>query len=150
MALPDNHLDAFIEAALQRGTNVSAQQKQIAWERLSQKASIQLILPATLTTPEKSFMARLVEIGGVVWRQFSSFAIEEDRYERARHNRNMLRYSGMTRAGEISIQFETPLRKFFDPILRRLLVEMSVAPLSGSGRRYYDVMGMACEGRHQT
>jgi hypothetical protein len=110
MALPDNYLDAFIEAALQQGSNVSAQQKQIAWERLSQKASEQIILPATLTTPEKRFMTRLADVGGACWRQFTSFATEEDRYERARYNRNMLRYSGMSHTGEISIQFLEPLR----------------------------------------
>jgi hypothetical protein len=110
MDLPDNKLDSWIEIALQPGTNVTPQQKQFAWERLSQKVVTQVMLPAELLCEEKTYAARLWDISYVFWRWFSAFAIEEERYERARHNRHMMRYQYMSVNGEVAMQFLAPLR----------------------------------------
>ncbi|MEO8607049.1 MAG: hypothetical protein ABI690_04175 [Chloroflexota bacterium] len=110
MDLPGNSLDAWIEGALQPGTSVSPQQKQIAWERLSQKAMEQVMLPAQLLVEEKPYAIRLWEATSVLWRLFSAFAVEEERYERARQNRHMMRYQYIGVNGELAIQFLAPLR----------------------------------------
>jgi hypothetical protein len=109
MGLPDNQLDSLIETALQQGGNISPQQKQLAWERLSQKAMGQSVLPP-LPAWDKRVRDRLFEVGGGFWQWFSNFAIEEDRYERARINRYMMRYHGMRHTGELAMQFLEPLR----------------------------------------
>ena len=110
MALPDNNLDTWIEIALQPGTNVTPQQKQFAWERLSQKAMEQVMLPAEAFCEEKTYSVRLREAGGVLWRWLSALTVEEERYERARHSRHMMRYQYMSVNGEVAIQFLAPLR----------------------------------------
>ena len=110
MVLPDNNLDSWIEVALQPGTSITQQQKQLAWERLSQKAMAQAMLPAALLCEEKTYATRFWEAGGVLWRLFSAFAVEEERYERARQNRHMTRYQYMSVNGELAIQFLAPLR----------------------------------------
>jgi len=110
MDLPDKNLDAWIEVSLQTGTSVSQQQKQFAWERLSQKAMEQTLLPAALTSEEKSYVTRFWEASGVFWRWFSAFAVEEERYERARRNRYLMRYQYISPNGEMAIQFLSPLR----------------------------------------
>jgi hypothetical protein len=110
MDLPDKKLDAWIEVSLQTGTSVTPQQKQFAWERLSQQAMVQTILPVALTLDEKSYVARFWEVSGVFWRRFSAFAIEEERYERARRNRHLMRYQYISPNGEMAIQFLSPLR----------------------------------------
>jgi hypothetical protein len=110
MGLPDNNLDTWIEIALQPGTNVTPQQKQLAWERLSQKAMEQVMLPVELLCEEKTYATRFWEASGIFWRWFSTFAVEEERYERARMNRHMMRYQYMSVNGEMGIQFLAPLR----------------------------------------
>jgi len=110
MDLPDKKLDAWIEISLQTGTSVSQQQRQLAWKRLSQGAMEQAILPATLTPEEKSYVTRFWEAGGVFWRWFSALAVDEERYERARRNRHMMRYQYISPNGEMAIQFLSPLR----------------------------------------
>ena len=110
MDLPDNNLDTWIEIAIQPGTSVTPQQKQLAWERLSQKAMEQAVLPAHLLCEEKTYATRLWEASSVLWRLFSAFAVEEERYERARHNRHMMRYQYISANGEMAIQFLAPLR----------------------------------------
>jgi hypothetical protein len=110
MDLPDNSLDAWIEVSLQPGTNVTQQQKQIAWARLSEKAMQQTILPAALILEEKSYASRFWETSSLLWRLFSAFAIEEERYERAHRNRHLMRYQYFKPNGELAIQFLSPLR----------------------------------------
>jgi hypothetical protein len=110
MDLPDKKLDAWVEVSLQTGMSISPQQKQFAWERLSQQAMEQAILPAAMTLEEKSYLARFWEASSIVWRRFSAFAIEEERYERARRNRHLMRYQYISPNGEMAIQFLSPLR----------------------------------------
>ena len=110
MDLPDDNLDTWIEIALQPGRNVSPQQKQLAWERLSQKAMEQAMLPAELLYEEKTVATRFWEASGILWRWLSTFAVEEERYERARRNRHMMRYQYMSANGDMTIQFFAPLR----------------------------------------
>jgi len=110
MDSPSNHLDAWIEASLQHGASVTPQQKQFAWERLSAKAMEQALLPAVVTFDEKSHATRAWEAGGLVWRWLSAFATDEERYERARRNRHMMRYHYFNASGEIAIHFLSPLR----------------------------------------
>lgn len=110
MDLPDNNLDAWIEVSLQPGTSITQQQKQLAWERLSQKAMQQTMLPAPSMLEEKTYAIRFYEMGGVLWRWFSAFAIEEERYERAHRNRHLMRYQYFKPNGELAIQFLAPLR----------------------------------------
>jgi hypothetical protein len=110
MDLPDNSLDAWIDLSLQPGTNISPQQKQIAWERLSEKAIQQTILPAALLTEEKTYGTRFWEASALLWRLLSAFATEEDRYERAHQNRHQMRYQYFKPNGELALQFLSPLR----------------------------------------
>jgi hypothetical protein len=110
MDLPDKNLDAWIEMAVQPAANLTPQQKQYAWERLSQSALQQSILPSTLMLEEKSYAIRLCKAGEVLWRWFAEFAIEEERYERARRNRHLMRYQSISAHGELTIQFLVPLR----------------------------------------
>jgi hypothetical protein len=110
MDLPDNNLDAWIDISLQPGTSISPQQKQFAWERLSEKAMQQTILPAALLVEEKSYTTRFWESGLVLWRCLSAFATEEDRYERAHQNRYQMRYQYFKPNGELALQFLSPLR----------------------------------------
>jgi hypothetical protein len=110
MDLPDNNLDAWIDVSLQPGTNITPQQKQLAWERLSEKAMQQTILPAVLMVEEKPYATRFWEASTVLWRLFSAFATEEDRYERAHQNRHMMRYQYFKPNGELALQFLSPLR----------------------------------------
>jgi hypothetical protein len=110
MDLPDNNLDTWIEVALQPGTTVTPHQKQLAWERLNQRVMEQAILPAELSYEEKSYAIRFREAGGMLWRWLSAFAVEEERYERARQNRHMMRYQYMSLNGDLAIQFLAPLR----------------------------------------
>ena len=70
----------------------------------------QAILPAHLLCEEKTYATRLWEASSVLWRLFSAFAVEEERYERARHNRHMMRYQYISANGEMAIQFLAPLR----------------------------------------
>jgi len=70
----------------------------------------QVMLPAQLLCEEKTYATRLWEVSGVLWRWFSAFAVEEERYERARHNRHMMRYQYISPNGEMAIHFLAPLR----------------------------------------
>jgi hypothetical protein len=110
MDLPDNNLDAWIEVSLQPGKNISPQQKQIAWERLSEKVMQQTVLPAALLVEEKTYATLFWERSTIFWRWFSAFVVEEERYERAHRNRHMMRYQYFKPNGELAIQFLTPLR----------------------------------------
>jgi hypothetical protein len=110
MDLPDNNLDAWIEVSLQPGKNISPQQKQIAWERLSEKVRQQTVLPVVLLVEEKTYATRFWEGSTILWRLFSAFVVEEDRYERAHRNRHMMRYQYFKPNGELAIQFLSPLR----------------------------------------
>ena len=110
MDLPDNNVDSWIEIALQPGTNITPQQKQLAWERLSQKAMDQVMLPAEVLCEEKSYAVRLREVSSILWRWLSVLTVEEERYERARHNRHMMPYQYISANGEVAIQFLAPLR----------------------------------------
>lgn len=110
MDLPDNNLDAWIEGSLHPGTNISPQQKQIAWERLSQEAMQQTMLPVALLVEEKTYATRFWESSTVLWRLLSAFAVEEERYERAHRNRHLMRYQYFKPNGELALQFLSPLR----------------------------------------
>jgi hypothetical protein len=110
MDLPDNNLDSWIEIALQPGTIVTQQQKQFAWEQLSQKAMEQVMLPREMLCEEKTYAMRFREAGGTLWRWFSALAVEEERYERARRNRHLMRYQYISANGDMAIQFLAPLR----------------------------------------
>ncbi len=108
MGLPNrqlDELDELIEGALKQGAAVSQTQKQFAWERLSYTVQYQTILPAAVTVAERSIWSRLTLAGGILWRQFSALAVEEDRYKLASHKRYMTRYQGIAQANEMVMQF---------------------------------------------
>jgi hypothetical protein len=110
MGLPDKQLKVLIKSALKEQVTVTPQQKQLAWDRLSEKVKEQSILPAKLTAAEQTLPARFIDSCGIFWHQFSTFATQEDRYERARLNRSLLKYNGFSDKGEIVLQFLEPLR----------------------------------------
>jgi hypothetical protein len=110
MGLPDNQLKVLIKSALKEQSTVTPHQKQLAWNRLSEKVKEQSILPAKLTTAEQTLPARILNSCGVFWHQFSTFATQEDRYERARLKRSLLKYNGFSDKGDIVFQFLEPVR----------------------------------------
>jgi len=110
MDLPDKNLDAWIEIAIQPEVCITAQQKQLAWERLSQRAMQQTMLPTVFRLEERTSVMRVRAAGEVMWRWFSTFLTEEEPYERARRNRHMMRYQSFSANSEFGIQFLVPMR----------------------------------------
>lgn len=116
MVMPDTEFDALIKAALQQ-QNVTSQQKQIAWERLSVAVTQQEMLPPLEVIDNLSFAERASLTSGAMWRWFCTFLSDEDLYERARRSRYAVRYYGLPHSGELSFQMIEPLRlTVSDPI----------------------------------
>jgi hypothetical protein len=110
MDSPDKDLDTWIASTLQTGTNIPSLQKQLAWERLSEKAMQQAMLPPLLKIETRQKLSRFDSARALFWRWLTALTVEEARYEQARRNRNLMRYQYLNPNGEVALHFLTPLR----------------------------------------
>jgi hypothetical protein len=108
MDLRDEKLNALIEAALQPGTNVSAQQRQFARERLMLKARLQEVSPCMADMHSESLLRQVMAAGAQVWRRMANFITEEGLYERARQNRCLVTIGMSAPGSRMVIQMFEP------------------------------------------
>jgi hypothetical protein len=87
MDLRDGELDSFIGLALQPAA-ITSQQKQLAWERLHQRAAAQSVLP-----PVVAARPWWVAVLQGVRRSVYQFFMEERRYEQAQSGRRSFEYT---------------------------------------------------------
>jgi hypothetical protein len=79
-----DHLDDDIRLALKFETRVSARQKQAAWERLQQRAAVQMILPPIETSAVPPRVSWLSALRDGSLRLLNALLIDSSAFERAR------------------------------------------------------------------
>lgn len=117
MGLPDNQLDAWIETALQTKGGTSPQQKQRAWERISQRVKHQSILPELEVPEHNTLWQRAMIYSSLAWQWVTTIAADEGQYERARQTRYMMRCVLPLHDSRMPTQMIEPLRlNFMSPV----------------------------------